>query len=417
MNAKSMGNKKVVIMGLGYIGLPTAAAVSETDWLVHGVDVRSDIIDTINQGKIHIVEPGLEEVISKAIDKGRLFASTQPAEADVFLIAVPTPFKGNFQPDISYVISALEAIVPYIKEGNLVILESTSPVKTLEILAERTFSLRPELKNKVSFAYCPERVLPGNVLFELKNNDRVIGGIDDESNQKAIEFYSSFVRGELHLTNSRTAEMCKLTENSYRDANIAFANELSMICDQAEINVWELIKLANKHPRVNILQPGIGVGGHCLAVDPWFLVADYPSVANIIRTSREVNLKKTKWVKEMILKQIEGNTENTKKSVALMGLSYKPDIDDVRESPAVDICLEIIASGAKVFVVEPNVESHPKFKLTSIYDAISKADIVVFLVKHSIFYSLDLKGKSYFDFCGISENAEFTSRNGLPVNI
>jgi UDP-N-acetyl-D-mannosaminuronic acid dehydrogenase len=412
-----MKSKKVVIMGLGYIGLPTAAVISETNWLVHGVDVKPNIIDTINAGNIHIVEPGLEDVISSSVKKGSLKASLEPVEADVFVIAVPTPFKNDYQPDITYVINALDKFSPKVNHGNLIILESTSPVGTIDKLVKRLNEIRPDLTNKVYFAYCPERVLPGNVLFELKNNDRVIGGINPESTALAIEFYSNFVKGKLHSTNSRTAEMCKLTENAFRDANIAFANELSMICEKADINVWELIDLSNKHPRVNILKPGIGVGGHCLAVDPWFLVADFPNEAKLIRCSREVNIRKTAWVVDVIKKEVEEVCDLKKRKIALMGLSYKPDIDDVRESPAVDICIELHKLNTDILVVEPHIISHKDLQLTTIDTAIDSADVIVFLVKHSMFLEINLKGKPYFDFCGISENPSFTLNNGNPQNI
>jgi UDP-N-acetyl-D-mannosaminuronic acid dehydrogenase len=412
-----MKNKKVVIMGLGYIGLPTAAVISETNWLVHGVDVKPSIIDTINAGNIHIVEPGLEDVISSSVKKGSLIASLEPVEADVFVIAVPTPFKNDYQPDITYVLNALEKFSQKVNQGNLIILESTSPVGTIDKLVNRLDEIRPDLTNKVYFAYCPERVLPGNVLFELKNNDRVIGGINPESTALAIDFYSDFVKGELHPTNSRTAEMCKLTENAFRDANIAFANELSMICEKADINVWELIELSNKHPRVNILKPGIGVGGHCLAVDPWFLVADFPEEAKLIRCSREVNLQKTAWVVNIIKKEVDNISELSKPKVALMGLSYKPDIDDVRESPAVDICTELLRLNTEVLVVEPHITNHKLLQLTSIDSALEGADFVVFLVKHNDFFEINLKGKPYYDFCGISENSSFVLKNGYPKNV
>jgi len=281
---------KVVVMGLGYIGLPTAALVASKGISVHGVDINKKVIDTINEGKIHIVEPDLDGLVHEVVKKGFLKVSTEPTKANVFLIAVPTPFKDEYVPDISYVESAIKMILPYLEEGNLVIIESTSPIGTTERIYDLIISKRPELKEKICMAYCPERVLPGKILYELEHNDRVIGGINEESTEKAKEFYSLFVKGELHGTNAKTAEMCKLVENAYRDVNIAFANELSLICDRAGINVWELIELANKHPRVNILQPGVGVGGHCIAVDPWFLITQYPEESRLIKTARNVNL-------------------------------------------------------------------------------------------------------------------------------
>ncbi|MCG8344209.1 MAG: nucleotide sugar dehydrogenase, partial [Chlorobiales bacterium] len=290
----------VQFIGLGYIGLPTAAVVAGKGVTVHGVDVNPSVVETINQGDIHIVEPGLGEVVRKSVEKGALTAATEPVAADVHLVVVPTPFKRVYEPDISFVEAATLKLLPLLKEGDTYIIESTSPVGTTEKMAGLIFRERPELDGKISVAYCPERVMPGNVLYELVHNNRVIGGIDNVSTEKAIDFYRLFVEGELHATNARTAEMCKLTENSSRDVQIAFANELSLICDKAGINVWELIELANKHPRVNILQPGSGVGGHCIAVDPWFIVADYPRESRLIGTAREINNYKSFWCAEKI---------------------------------------------------------------------------------------------------------------------
>ena len=291
-------NTKVVMMGLGYIGLPTAALIASKGIEVLGVDVQQEVVDTINNGKIHIVEPALDGLVRHDVERGLLKASLTPTVADVFLVAVPTPFKDEHQPDLKYVESATRMILPHLVEGNLFIIESTSPVGTTEKIADLIFTERPELKGKISIAYCPERVLPGNVIYELKNNDRAIGGLDEASTLKAAEFYRLFVSGELHQTNARTAEMTKLVENASRDGQIAFANELSMICDEVDIDVWELINLANKHPRVNILQPGTGVGGHCIAVDPWFIVSEFGEKAKMIRTAREINNYKTEWVIE-----------------------------------------------------------------------------------------------------------------------
>ncbi|MEQ8575356.1 MAG: UDP-N-acetyl-D-mannosamine dehydrogenase, partial [Fulvivirga sp.] len=294
-------NTKVVMMGLGYIGLPTAALIASNEISVLGVDINENIVKTVNNGEIHIVEPALDGLVRHDVERGYLKAAIKPAEADVFLIAVPTPFKGdNHEPDLKFVESATRMVIPYLAEGNLFIIESTSPVGTTEKMAKLIFSERPELEGKIYIAYCPERVLPGNVIYELKNNDRAIGGIDNASTKKAVEFYQLFVTGELHQTNARTAEMTKLVENASRDVQIAFANELSMICNEADIDVWELIKLANKHPRVNILQPGTGVGGHCIAVDPWFIVSEFQEKAKIIRTAREINNYKTEWVIEKV---------------------------------------------------------------------------------------------------------------------
>jgi UDP-N-acetyl-D-mannosaminuronic acid dehydrogenase len=280
-----MSQQKVVTVGLGYIGLPTSALIANNGIHVHGVDVNQLVVDTINAGKTHIVEPSLVEAVSTAVATGYLQADTKPVVADVYLIVVPTPFKAKNEPDISFVQAATKAVLPLLKDGDLYIIESTSPIGTTEKMMEYIFSERPELNGKIYLAYCPERVLPGNVMYELVHNDRVIGGVNAASTHKAIEFYSQFVTGELHATNARTAEMCKLVENSSRDVQIAFANELSLICDKANINVWELINLANKHPRVNILQPGCGVGGHCIAVDPYFIVSEYPLESKIISTA------------------------------------------------------------------------------------------------------------------------------------
>ncbi len=309
-------------MGLGYIGLPTAIVAADNGIEVTGVDINPHVVETINKGKIHIVEPGLEELCSRVIGKGALKAQTNPAESDVYLIVVPTPFTGDHQPDISYVEAATRSVIPYLKEGDLYIIESTSPVGTTEKMATLIFSERPELKEKIYIAYCPERVLPGNVIYELVHNDRVIGGFDEASTEKAVDFYSRFVKGTLHKTNTRTAEMCKLTENSSRDVQIAFANELSLICDKAGINVWELITLANKHPRVNILQPGSGVGGHCIAVDPYFITADFPLESQIIGKAREITNYKACWCAEktqQAIKQFELEQGNETRFCSLMG--------------------------------------------------------------------------------------------------
>ena len=355
--------KKVLFLGLGYIGLPTAAVAANHGFEVIGVDVNPVVVETINQGKIHIVEPDLDQMVKEAVQKGNLRAVLKPEQADAFFVVVPTPFKQNHRADITYVESATRSVIPFLKEGDLFVIESTSPVLTTERMAEVIFKERPELKGKIYIAYCPERVLPGNTLYELVHNDRVIGGINSESTEKAIEFYSAFVQGKLHRTNARTAEMCKLTENSSRDSQIAFANELSMICDKAGINVWELISLANKHPRVNILQPGCGVGGHCIAVDPWFIVSDYPEQAQIIKRARETNDYKADWCANRVVEACQQFvTENDREPiVACMGLAFKPNIDDLRESPAKYIASRIISeSRAEVLVVEPNIVKHTK---------------------------------------------------------
>jgi len=386
-------NTKVTIMGLGYIGLPTAALIASKGINVLGVDVQQKVVDIINSGKIHIVEPELDGIVKHDVERGFLKAATEPQKADVFLIAVPTPFKGSeHEPDLKYVDSATRMILPQLEEGNLFIIESTSPVGTTEKMATLIFSERPELEGKIYIAYCPERVLPGNVIYELKNNDRAIGGIDEASTKKAVEFYRLFVTGDLHETNARTAEMTKLVENASRDVQIAFANELSMICDEVNIDVWELINLANKHPRVHILQPGTGVGGHCIAVDPWFIVSEFKEKAKIIRTAREINNYKTEWVIEKIKnKALEFELkEGRKPKIACFGLAFKPNIDDLRESPALQVVNSLTLDGFDVLAVEPNVtiKDEKGIRLYSIEDAIQKSDIGFKLVNHSSFKSL-----------------------------
>lgn len=396
---------KILFMGLGYIGLPTAAVAASRGLVVTGVDINREVVDTINRGEIHIVEPGLHEVVHKAVSDGKLKATTTPVESDVYLIVVPTPFKGNHTPDISYVEAATRSVLPLLKEGDLFIIESTSPVGTTDKMAHLIFEKRPELRDKIHIAYCPERVLPGNVLYELVHNDRVIGGIDPESTEKAAGFYSQFVEGELHRTNAKTAEMCKLTENSSRDVQIAFANELSLICDKAGINVWELISLANRHPRVNILQPGSGVGGHCIAVDPYFITSDFPVESQLIAKSREINNYKAFWCAEKTRQAIKDfEVKNGRKArVALMGLAFKPNIDDLRESPAKYIASKVMESGdADYMIVEPNITEHPVFKLTDYREAYQKADVVALLVAHDPFKELPYDDKkTILDFCGI----------------
>ena len=400
-----MDKVKVVTVGLGYIGLPTSALIAQSGIKVHGVDVNQKVVNTINKGKIHIVEPSLDVAVEKAVKNGFLKAGVNPVKANTYLIVVPTPFKGDHEPDISYVKAATRNIIPLLKEDDLYIIESTSPIGTTEKMMNFIYAKRPELKNKLNIAYCPERVLPGNVMYELVNNDRVIGGIDKKSTNKAILFYKQFVNGDLYATNARTAEMCKLVENSSRDVQIAFANELSIICEKADINVWELIELANKHPRVNILQPGCGVGGHCIAVDPYFIVSDYPMESKIIGTAREVNNYKSFWCAEKVkTSKLEFELKHGRKpSVALMGLAFKPNIDDLRESPAKYIAQKIMQndSDGEYFIVEPNIISHKVFKLTDYNKAIEKADIIVFLVAHDEFKNLKLKEKTVLDFCGI----------------
>ena len=393
-------------MGLGYLGLPTAITAAMHGVEVVGVDVNPDVVAKTNAGELHIVEPGLGEKLREVTASGKLRATSVPETSDAYFIVVPTPFKGDHTPDISFVESATRAVVPFLKEDDLYVIESTSPIGTTERMAELIYSLRPELCGKLHIAYCPERVLPGNVLYELVHNDRVIGGVDEEATERASEFYGLFVKGCLHHTNARTAEMCKLTENSSRDVQIAFANELSLICDRAGINVWELISLANKHPRVNILQPGCGVGGHCIAVDPYFITSAFPVESRIIAAAREINNYKAEWCAEKIVNAIlRFELENGRKPVvAMMGVAFKPDIDDLRESPAKAIISKVMqsAGNSPILVVEPNVAEHNVFKLTPYKEAYAQADIAVFLTAHTPFRSLEWDDrKIILDFCGI----------------
>ena len=394
----------VVMVGLGYIGLPTAALIASRGLHVTGVDVHQHVIDTINKGQIHIVEPDLDGLVHHVVHKSFLKATLTPETADVYLIAVPTPFKDNYVPDVSYVLAAVSKITPTLEKGALVILESTSPVGTTRLIEKQIYKDRPELEGHIFIAYCPERVLPGNILYELKHNDRAIGGINKISTQKAIDFYRYFVVGTLHPTNAKTAEMVKLVENASRDNQIAFANELSIICDKAGINVWDMIALANKHPRVNILNPGTGVGGHCIAVDPWFIVSEFPEESGLIKKSRETNNYKTQWVLEKIKNKALGfKVENSRDAViACMGLAFKPDIDDLRESPALLVAQSLKEASFTTLNVEPNLHESHAIEITDTAHAIKSADIIVFLVSHSGFKSLELpEDKIVLDFCGV----------------
>lgn len=397
---------KACFMGLGYIGLPTAIIAAKHGISVTGVDINRKVVEETNAGKLHIVEPGLEDLLKEVVASGGLHASIQPEISDAYFIVVPTPFNDHHEPDISYVKTATQTVIPLLKEGDLYVIESTSPIGTTEAMAEVIFAERPELKNKIHIAYCPERVLPGNIIHELIHNDRVIGGLTAEATEKAINFYAQFVKGTLHQTDARTAEMCKLTENASRDVQIAFANELSLICDKAGINVWELIDLANKHPRVNILQPGSGVGGHCIAVDPYFITADFPVESKLISDARAINNYKSFWCVEKIKNALmEFELKNHRKPIiAMMGLAFKPNIDDLRESPAKYITTKVMQScnNATICVVEPNVKEHHVFKLTDYKEAYEQADIVVFLTAHDQFKSLSWSSeKVILDFCGI----------------
>jgi len=395
----------VAIMGLGYIGLPTAAFIASKGINVLGVDINPSIVETISKGEIHIVEPFLGDLVKKVIEKGFLRVSSKLEAANSYFIVVPTPFKHNHRADISYVENATKMILPYLKKDDLFVIESTSPVMTTEKIAAMIWKERPELKNEIYIAYCPERVLPGNVIYELENNDRIIGGINDESTQKAKHFYSKFVKGTLHSTNSRTAEMCKLIENASRDVQIAFANELSIICDKIGIDVWTLIELANKHPRVNILKPGSGVGGHCIAVDPWFIISDFPEQAHITKRARETNDYKADWCVNRIIETCRdySTRKGREPVVACMGLAFKPDIDDLRESPALYITSRVISeSEAQVLIAEPNIIKNETFKLQNYIEAYQNADIVVWLVAHKQFFNVPRENKKIeLDFCGI----------------
>lgn len=409
-----MSIKKISVSGLGYIGLPTATMFANAGVDVVGLDVNQYAIDTINEGKIHIVEPGLEEIVNKVVTSGRLKASLHAEQADAFLIAVPTPFKGeDYTPDLTYIEAAVKTIAPVLQKGNIVILESTSPVGATEQMVEWLATLRPDLtfpkvvndtNIDIHIAYCPERVLPGHVIRELVENNRIIGGITPACTELAKEVYRIFVQGELLETNARTAEMTKLTENAFRDVNIAFANELSLISDRLNIDVWELIELANHHPRVNILRPGAGVGGHCIAVDPWFIVNKTPDLAKMVRSAREVNDYKPKWVIEQIEREVAnlGDLER-KPKVALLGLAFKPDIDDLRESPAVEIAKEFgLKNEVELLLVEPNINTLPSEiqngRLVSLDEALKQSDVQAVLVKHSEF--IQLLPKSVMSFVG-----------------
>jgi UDP-N-acetyl-D-mannosaminuronic acid dehydrogenase len=418
--------KTVSIIGLGYIGLPTAAMFASRKINVVGVDISKQVVNTINKGQIHIIEPKLDIIVSAAIKQGYLRATTKAEPADAFLIAVPTPFIGDHEPDLSFIEAATKSIAPILKKGDLIILESTSPVGTTEQMAEWLAQARPDLwfpqhrgeNADINIAYCPERVLPGNVVHELVANDRVIGGMTSVCSQRAVLLYEIFVQGECIKTSVRTAEMCKLIENSFRDVNIAFANEISMICDKLEINVWELIKIANRHPRVDILQPGPGVGGHCIAVDPWFLVNKTPEYAKIINTARQVNDGKPEWViekfKSFLNDFINKNPLKIAKEIAVacFGIVFKPDIDDIRESPSLNIVNNLAqVHDGPLYIIEPNIIKLPisleeRTELISIEDAMVKGDILIFLVAHKEFKKIDFNvlDKTYvMDICGIKQ--------------
>lgn len=396
-------NKSICVVGLGYIGLPSAALLANRGYKVRGVDVSREVVETINKGDIHIIEPDLDAFVHSAVHSGHLKASLEADTADIFMLAVPTPFQNGYIPNIDYVLDATRSIAGVVKAGDLVILESTSPVGTTEKVVEVLQELGVDTTD-VHIAHCPERVLPGHIMRELVENDRIVGGITREASEKVAEFYRSFVTGEVITTDARTAEMAKLTENSFRDVNIAFANELSILCDKFSIDVWELIRLANRHPRVNILQPGTGVGGHCIAVDPWFIVHEGGDDAKMIRSAREINTRKTLWAAGKVVEKAEEFLVQHGRAplVACMGLAFKPNIDDLRESPALELYNRLQESGYPLLAVEPNLEKHPSIELTDYKAAAEQADIVVYLVSHREFKGLQTKGL-VLDFCGVTQ--------------
>ncbi|MCZ2207574.1 UDP-N-acetyl-D-mannosamine dehydrogenase [Cylindrospermopsis raciborskii] len=396
---------QVCILGLGYIGLPTAAILAHHGYQVKGVDINPKIVETINQGNIHIVEPDLEQLVAAAIHSQRLSAATTPSPSDIFIICVPTPFHKNTgnipQPNIDHVIAATQSIAPLLQPGNLVILESTSPVGTTDQVGQ--ILKAAGAPDDVHLAYCPERVLPGHILKELIHNDRVVGGLTPQATAIGKAFYQSFCQGEILTTNARTAELCKLTENAFRDVNLAFANELSMVSPTLGVDVQELIRLANHHPRVNILQPGCGVGGHCIAVDPWFIAAADPQNTPLIQTARKVNDHKPDWVVAQIttLAQNFKQQNHRDATIACLGLAFKPNVDDLRGSPALEITNKLSKLGYTILAVEPNLKSHPSLDLVPWEVAVDKADIIVFLVKHREFLEIDTCEKPYLDFCSM----------------
>ncbi|WP_264448457.1 UDP-N-acetyl-D-mannosamine dehydrogenase [Bacillus cereus] len=412
-------DKKICVMGLGYIGLPTASLLATKGFQVHGVDVNEKAVEMINSGKVHIYEPDLDILVKAAVQSGKLKAGIEPVEADIFILAVPTPFQDEHKPDLTYVKAAAKTIAPVVKNGDIVILESTSPIGTTEKVAEWILEERPDLttteglhgeKGRIYISHCPERVLPGHILRELVENDRIIGGLDHESTKRTVEFYKQFVKGNILDTNARTAEMAKLTENSFRDVNIAFANELSLICDKLNINVWELIRLANRHPRVNILQPGPGVGGHCIAVDPWFIVDAAPEEAKLIHTARIVNDYKPGYIVDKVREKAERFKAPV---IACLGLAFKANIDDLRESPSVEIVKHLSNLNiGEISIVEPHITSLPinldreNVTLMTLEEAITKSDIILLLVDHDVFKAIDknmLKEKIVIDTRGFMD--------------
>ncbi len=421
--------KKVSVLGLGYVGLPTAAIIANKGLRVIGVDTNASTVKTINEGKTHIIEPDLEVLVRSAVNSKNLVASTIPEPADAFIIAVPTPFTTEKKPDLTFLQQAIESIAPVIKGENLIILESTSPVGTTQKVAEWLSNVRQDIEfselnniatidsKNIYIAHSPERVLPGRVLLELVNNDRVIGGLTEQCGSEAESLYRLFVKGNCHVTNARTAELVKLTENAYRDTNIAFANEISLVCDKLDIDVWELIKLANRHPRVDILKPGPGVGGHCIAVDPWFIVDSAPDETPLIRASRFVNDNKPTWIVQKILNTIDENA-----TLACLGLTYKSDIDDLRESPSMAVIEELAkCHKGQILLADPNIESLPdslrkilNIKFCDFEEAISRSEVIILLTDHREFIEINksiLSNKTVFDTRGIWRS--FLTRNNL----
>lgn len=393
--------EKICVLGLGYVGLPTASLLATKGYNVAGVDVKSPVVEKINKGEVHIVEPDLDVMVKSAVQSGNLKAYAKPQPSDIFIIATPTPFKDNFQPDLNYVFAAAKSIAEVVEDETLIILESTSPVGTTQQVRDIILKNCPGLA-KLYVCHCPERVLPGRILLELVGNDRVIGGIDEQSTLRAIEFYEHFVQGRLLPTDAKTAELSKLVENTFRDVNIAFANELSIVCDQLGIDVWEVIELANRHPRVNILRPGPGVGGHCIAVDPWFIVSSAPEATRLVQTARQVNDSKPEWVIKRVTKKAQRFKDPV---IVCLGLSYKPDIDDLRESPALAIAHKLTSLKiGRVIVCEPNITAVDGLDLQNLDDALKQADIVLTLVAHRQFRRLPityLEEKIVIDACGV----------------
>lgn len=398
--------KRVSVIGLGYIGLPTSALLAEHGYQVLGVDVNTSVVETINQGNVHIVEPGLDAYVSSGVAAGRLRAFADVQASDIYMICVPTPFDDSgeiLQPNLSHVYAAAAKIAKLLKAGDLVILESTSPVGTTEQIKKLLVNLGATTE-KIHIAYCPERVLPGSAMKEILGNDRVVGGITTEATERVADFYRSFVHGEVFETDAKTAEMCKLTENSFRDVNIAFANELSMLCAAEGVDVWRLIQLANRHPRVNILQPGVGVGGHCIAVDPWFIVARDQLNSRLIRTAREVNNYKTDWVVDRIREAVTNVQVTNVPKIACLGLAFKPDIDDLRESPAVEVLRALVREGFDVVAVEPNIPHYEECSLLNVNRSIDECNVIAVLVRHREFLYPEIRGRlvkaGALDFCG-----------------